>query len=294
MALNLTLLRSFHAVAQSGSVSRAAQSAFISQPALSKAIKELERQLGTVLLERGSRGVTLTEAGQVLFDYSKAIFALEQEAEDALGALGHLERGTLRIGASTTVATTVLPPVLAQFRALHPGLRFSLVRDNSRGIEERLLDFALDVALVEGPPHTPHIEKRLWRDEALVAVCAPTHPLAARARVQLDDLKTCTWLVRERGSGTREVVEEALKAFGLPPDDALEITGSETLRQAVAANLGVAFVSSESAADQIALGKLRVLPLDISLRRPFYLLRLPNRPLSAAARAFEKFLLLDS
>ena len=242
MALNLTLLRSFHAVACSGSVSRAAHSAFISQPALSKAVKELEKQLGAVLLERGARGVTLTEAGQVLFDYSKAIFALEREAEDALGSLGNLERGTLRIGASTTLATAILPPVLAQFRALYPGLRFSLARDNSQGIEARLLDFALDIALIEGPPHNPTIEKRLWRDECLVAVCAPTHPLATRSAVVLEDLKCCTWLVRERGSGTREVIEEALQGFGLPPQDAMEVTGSETIRKSVAANLGIAFV----------------------------------------------------
>lgn len=294
MALNLNLLRSFWHVASAGSISGAAQTRFVSQPALSKAVKELELQIGAALFERGARGVTLTEAGTVLFDYSKAIFALEREGEDALGALGDLSQGTLRIGASTTLATAILPPVLAGFCEAHPDLRFSLVRDNSQGIEARLLDFALDIALIEGTPRNPKVERVLWRDEELVCVCAPTHPLAARQSVAMDDLKSCVWLVRERGSGTRQVVEEALRPFDLPPLGAMEITGSETLRQGVAANLGIAFVSREGAADQLALGKLRVLKLDFQLRRPFYLLRLPNRPLSSAARAFEKFLLLDS
>ncbi len=295
MALNLTLLRSFYLVAQAGSVSGAAQDGFISQPALSKAVKELEKQIGVPLLERGARGVTPTEAGATLWEFARAIFALEREAEDALGALRNLSGGVLRLGASTTLATAILAPVLAQFRALHPDLRFSLVRDNSAGIEARLLDFALDIALVEGPPHAAKIEKKLWRDEELVAVCAPSHALAARKSVTMEDLKTCVWLVREPGSGTREVVEDALRAFDLPPRDALEITGSETLRQAVAAGLGIAFVSRESAADQLAVGKLRVLRLqNFTLRRPFYLIRLQNRPLSSAARAFEQFLLLDT
>lgn len=293
MALNLTLLRSFHAVARAGSVSGAAQNAFISQPALSKAVKELEKQLGVPLFERGARGVRLTESGASLLEYASAIFALERDAEDALRAQKSLEGATLRIGASTTIATYVLPPLLAQFRARHPGVRFSIARDNTAGIEGLLLDFALDVALVEGPPHEAKIAKQFWRDEEMVLICAPSHPLAAKRRVTFEDLRVCEWLVRERGSGTREVVESALEKHGLPPHDAQEIGGAETLKQAVAAGLGIAFVSREAASDQIALHKLRVLTVaDFALRRPFYLLHLPSRPLSPAARAFEAFLII--
>ncbi len=293
MALNLTLLRSFALVAEAGSVSGAAQSAFISQPALSKAVRELENQLGMPLLERGARGVTPTEAGAALLEYARAIFRLEREAEDALRALKSLDGATLRIGASTTLATYVLPPILARFRAEYPGVRFSLARDNTAGIEALLLDFELDIALVEGPPRDPKIEKQFWRDEELVLICAPSHPLAAQPSVSLAALKTCAWLVRERGSGTREVVASALQKWGLPPQNAQEIGGAETLKQAVAANLGIAIVPRESAADQLALGKLVSPSLrNFSLHRPFYLLHLPNRPRSPAARAFEAFLQL--
>lgn len=295
MTMNLNLLRSFWHVAQAGSVSRAAQTAFISQPALSKAVRELESQLGVALFEREARGVLLTEAGQVLFEYAQAIFALERDAADALRSQKSLEGATLRIGASTTLSTYVLPPLLAQFMERFPQLRFSLCRENTRTIEARLLAFELDVALVEGPPHEPKIEKTFWRDEELILVCAPLHPFAVKREVTFPELQQCAWLVREPGSGTREVVENALRKWGLPPTDAPEIGGAETLKQAVAAGLGVAFVSREAAQDQLALGKLKSVDITgFSLRRPFYRLHLQGRPLSPAARAFEAFLDLKS
>ncbi len=290
MALNLNLLRSFWHVAGAGSVSGASQIAFISQPALSKAVRELESQLGLALFERGARGVSLTEAGTTLYEYAGAIFALERDAEDALRAQKSLDGTTLRIGASTTIATYVLPPILARFRAKFPGVRFCLWRENTRRIEERLLAFELDVALVEGPPHSPKIEQTFWRDEELVLVCAPTHPLAGQDSVSWDELRACDWLVRERGSGTREVVESALGAHGLPPENAMEIGGAETLKQSVAAGLGIAFVSREAVGDQLALRKLVCLSLGgFTLRRPFFWLHLPGRPRSPGARAFEEF-----
>ncbi|RYX85090.1 LysR family transcriptional regulator [bacterium] len=294
MALNLNLLRSFWQVAQAGSVSGAAQSGFVSQPALSKAVKELEQQVGLPLLERRARGVTLTEAGNTLFEYASAIFALEREAQDALRAQKSLVGTTLRIGASTTLATYVLPPLLAQFSTKFPETHFSLARDNTRQIEAKLLDFELDVAMVEGPPHSAKIRKTWWRDEELILICSPAHRFAAKGTVSFQELAQCKWLLREQGSGTREVVETALERWNLPLCDALEFSGAESLKQAVAANLGVSFVSREAAQDQLALGRVKTLTTpDFSLRRPFYLLHLPGRPLSPAAKAFEKFLLVN-
>jgi DNA-binding transcriptional LysR family regulator len=140
--------------------------------------------------------------------------------------------------------------------------------------------------------HDERITATRWRDDQLIAVCAPSHPLAKLKKVTPHNLKNVEWIVREPGSGTREVVENALRDFGLPPAHALEIGGAEALKQAVAAGLGIAVVSREAAADQIALGKLHVMPLmGIPMQRPFFLLRLFNRPLTPAACAFEEFLL---
>ena len=292
MAINLNLLRSFYFVAEAGSVSKAAEMAHISQPALSKAVRELEKQLGLVLMERTARGVILTGAGETLRAHARAIFELERATEEAISAHRSLKGGILRIGASTTLATYVLPPLLGEFARAHPHLTLRLARENTRRIEELLVTYQLDVAIVEGPPRDPRLSTRAWREEELVCVCAPDNPLAGRELVWPEELRSQKWVVREEGSGTREVIERALRPHGLPPAGALEIGGAEAVKQAVAAGLGIAIVSRASAADQLALGKLRVLPLaEIELRRPFYILSLPNRPPSPAARSFEGFLL---
>ena len=292
MAINLNLLRSFYFVAEAGSISKAAEAAHISQPALSKAVRELEKQLGMPLMERTARGVVLTGAGEALREHARAIFELERAAEEAVAAHRNLEGGVLRIGASTTLSTYVLPPLLGEFARLHPHLTLRLARENTRHIEELLVSYRLDVAIVEGPPHDERLLSRAWREEELVCVCAPDHPLSGRELVWPEELRHHKWVVREEGSGTREVIERALRPHGLPPSDALEIGGAEAVKQAVAAGLGLAIVSRAAAADQLALGKLIVLPLaEIELRRPFYILSLPKRPPSPAARQFEAFLL---
>lgn len=295
MALNLNLLRSFWMVARAGSVSKASAEGWVSQPALSKAVSELERQVGLPLLERGARGVRLTSAGRSLFGHAQAIFALERAAEEALEAERTMSCATLRVGASTTIATYVLPPLLAQFRAAHAGLTLKIARANTRGIKELLAAFELDVALVEGPAHDGRIEARRWRQDELVVVCAPDHPLAGRAEVDPEELAAWPWLSREEGSGTREVTEQALRPWNLPPREALEIGGAEALKQAAAAGLGLAVVSRHAASDQIALGRLQVLEVrGLSMVRPFWMLRLKNRPASPAARAFEAWLQQDA
>lgn len=291
MALNLNLLRSFHAVAEAGSVSRAAKLGFISQPALSKAVRELEKSVGIPLVERSARGVHLTEAGKTLYEHAKTLFALEREAEEALGSHRNMEVGTLRIGASTTLTSYVLPPLLAQFRELQPHLRFKTLRGNTRDIEALLGAYELDVALVEGPSHHPRVQARPWSEDELVCVCAPDHPLTQQGNVWPGELREYEWVMREEGSGTREVIENVFRPYNLPPKETLEVGGAEALKQAIAAGLGIGIVSRVAAADQIALGKLVVVPLaEMELRRPFYLLRLKGRPLSPAAAAFESFL----
>lgn len=291
MALNLNLLRSFYAVAEAGSVSRAAKLGYISQPALSKAVRELEKNVGIPLVERSARGVHLTEAGATLYEHAKMLFALEREAEEAMGSHRNMDVGTLRIGASTTLITYVLPPLLARFHKLQPHLRFKTIRGNTRDVETLLGAYELDVALVEGPSHHPRVQAWPWSEDELICVCSPDHSLAQRDSVWPGQLRDYDWVMREEGSGTREVIENIFRPYNLPPAETLEVGGAEALKQAVAAGLGISIVSRMAAADQIALGKLVVVPLaEMELRRSFYLLRLKGRPLSPAAAAFENFL----
>lgn len=181
--MNLHLLRIFHAVGEHTSFSRAAEHLGVSQPAVSKALRELEDQLDVVLIERGARVVSLTEAGQVLFEYAVGIFAMEHEALEALQAYSDLERGRLRIGASMTVAAYWLPGYVADFAQAHPGVSLSLTSANTQTIAESLLACEVDIALVEGPVEDERIESRPWREEALLIVAPPDGPLADRKSV---------------------------------------------------------------------------------------------------------------
>ncbi|RYX85985.1 LysR family transcriptional regulator [bacterium] len=291
MALNLHLVRIFSVVAEQGSFSRGAQVAHISQPAVTKAIQELEKQVGIPLLERGRQGVRLTEAGQKLQEYARTIFVAESAAEEELRALRGVTGGTLRIGASLTIANYYLPPLVARFHEIYPQLSLRLMSYNTENIEQLLLDYKLDIALVEGPVHHDRIEAQKWREDELVVVAAANHPLANHKHLTAADLNEATWVVRESGSGTREVIEAALLERALHWKHTLEINSTAAIKQTVASGLGLALVSLYSAADQIAVGKLCVLPVsDLRVTRPLNSLHLKNRPLGIAARTFKKFI----
>jgi DNA-binding transcriptional LysR family regulator len=292
--MNLHLLRIFHTVGEHSSFSRAAEHLGISQPAVSKALRELEDQLDVVLIERGARLVSLTEAGQVLFDYAAGIFAMEHAALEALQAYSNLERGRLRIGASMTVAAYWLPGYVADFAQAHPGVSLSLISANTQTIAEKLLACEVDIALVEGPVDDERIESRPWRDEPLLLVVPPDSDMAVAGAVSIADLSNATWVVREPGSGTREVVNRWLDELGIQPARLLEAGSTEAVIQTVASGGGVSIVPRVSSADQIALGKVATLALPgVELTRQLYRLRLPRRPLSPAALAFEAMIATD-
>jgi len=294
MALNLHYLRVFAAVADRRGFTKAAAALHLSQPAVSKAVRGLERQLGTPLLERGggaARGVRLTEAGVALHARARELFAVERTAEEEQRALRGLEGGTLRVGASTTVATYLLPRLLGRFRARHPGVELRVTTANTRGVARRLLQRRLDVALVEGPVAHPRLEVVPWRDDALVLIAPADHPLVRRRRVAPDALAAEPFIARERGSGTRRVAESALRAAGLTPRRVLTLGSTEAVTQAVAAGLGLSLVSELAAADQLALGRIGLVrAAGLPVRRALTRLRLAGREPSAAARAFEELL----
>jgi molybdate transport repressor ModE-like protein len=287
--VNLHLLRIFSAVAQHASFSRAAEALHISQPAVSKGVRELEAQLGSPLVERGPGGVRLTEAGRVLITHARVLFAAEQAAEEALEALRGLHHGTLRIGASTTVATYFLPPLLGKFYRAHPAVELRLTSANTAKVADLLLHRELDVALVEGPLESDDIIVKPWRTDELVFIVPGEHPFANRKRpVQLNALAGEVLVLREPGSGTRDVAWEALKDAGLTPRRILEVSSNEAITRVVAAGLGVGIVSSIVAADQITLGRLKSLTVEgLTIQRSLTRLFLPNRQPSPAAVAFE-------
>jgi DNA-binding transcriptional LysR family regulator len=290
--MNLHHLRLFAAVVEQGGFTKAARVLRLSQPAISKSLNELERQLHVSLLERGTRGVNLTEAGRALYGRARELFGVERVAEKELRELRGLKRGTLRVAASTTVATYMLPSVLGRFHMRHPSVRIRATSANTRSVLRLLLESRTDVALVEGPISHEGVEVIPWREDELVVIANPGHPLTKHSNVGAEDLMRETVLVREPGSGTREVAERALALHGLRLSRTMRLGGTEAIKQGVAAGLGIAIVSRAAAADQITLGRIVVVPVrGLQIRRELTQLRLRHRSDSMAAR--ELRLLLD-
>lgn len=296
MSLNYHGLRVFAAVVEQRGFTRAATALRLSQPAVSKAVRVLEQDVGMPLLERGSRSVRLTEAGAALLERAREMFAVERTAEEELRALRGLERGVLRVGASTTIATYMLPSILGEFREQHPGVALQVTSGNTRAVARALVRRRLDVALVEGPVDDSRFEHERWRDDELVLIASPDHALAkAKRKVALTALAKHPFVYRERGSGTREVAEAAFAALALSITVALTLDSTEAVKQAVAAGLGLAAVSRAAAADQLALGRVCEIRVNgLAMPRQLTVLRLAGRRPSAPARAFEALLGLSS
>jgi DNA-binding transcriptional LysR family regulator len=296
MALNLHMLRLFVAVARHGSFSRAAESLHVSQPAVSKGVRDFEAQIGSRLLDRGGQGgVMLTEAGGLLMRHAAALFAAERAAEEELAGLRGLARGSLSVGASTSVATYHLPALLGAFQKCHPGLNLHLTSGNTRRIAELLSARELDIALVEGPVDDAGIEVLPWREEEMVLIAAPDHRLArATAPIAAEAVADEIFLIREPGAGSRDVVLAALDAHHIVPRSIQEIGSTDAITQTVAAGFGIAIVSAAAAADQTALGRLVILkPRNFAARRMLTRLSLPGRQPSAPAAAFNAMLDCD-
>jgi DNA-binding transcriptional LysR family regulator len=290
--MNLNHLAIFHAVAEQGSISRGAERLFISQPAVSKQIGELERSLGTRLFDRLPRGVRLTEAGALLAGYARRLFALEAEAERALSELKGLDRGRLLVGASVTIGNYLLPGLLAEFGRRHPGVDVRLDIANTEAIQQRLAEGELDIGLTEGFAEDDALEAEVFGEDVLVVIAPPAHPLVIRARasggpVTPERLCLEPFVVREPGSGTLAVAERALAARGLSLRPALTLSHAEAIKRAVIAGAGLAIVSSLTIAQELAAGTLAVIPVsDLPLRRALHLLRLRGRHEGHATRAF--------
>jgi DNA-binding transcriptional LysR family regulator len=293
MSLNLHLLRMFAAVVRSGSFSKAAEILNISQPAISKGVRDFELQVGCRLLNRTPKGVVPTPEGLALSRRAEALFAVERAAEEELSALRGLHNGSLRIGASTTIATYMIPRYLGAFHRAYPGVELQLISANTRDIAEQMVAQDLDVGLVEGPVDDKNLISEPWRTDVMKLIAAPDHAFAlAAGSIDPKRIENEVLIVREPGSGSREVVTQALAAHGIEPLRTLEIGSTAAIKQVVAAGLGISIVSVVAVEDQVRLGRLKVLDLDdLKIERTLWQLKLPGRVAMPAARAFEKMLL---
>ena len=287
----LTHLAAFHAVAGAGSMTGAAERLQVSQPAVSKQVKELEHALGVLLFDRVGRGLRLTQAGELLAGYARRLFALEAEAERAVAELRAVGSGRLVIGASLTVGSYLLPGVLAAFRRRYPGVRLHVEIANTERVHRMLLDFALDVGLTEGFVEEEGLHAEVFATDELLVIAAPGHPLLRKRRVTARDLDGAAFVLREPGSGTRAVEERALAQIGVRVEPVMTLGSAEAINRVVAEGVGLAFASRLAVADDLACGRLAVLPVaDLALKRQLHLVRLRDRQDGPTLRAFRAVL----
>ncbi len=282
-------------IAQQGSFRRAADSLFVSQPAISLQIQNLERQLGVVLFDRGGRKVQLTDAGQVLVQYGERILKLCRETTQALADLQSLRRGHLALGASQTVGTYVMPSLIAQYHRSYPNISVQLLVQSTRRIAHKLVEGQLDVAIVGG--EIPFdLQKSLkvlpFAEDEYVLVSAPGLAIESPS---IADLLTLPFITLDPQSSTRQTIDRVLNRHGINPAELqvqLELSSIEAIKNAVQSGLGVAFLSVVAVGSDLEQGRLQKLSVEgLQVRRTLWLAYNPDRYQSRAATGFRQGLL---
>ena len=263
-------LQVFHAVAKHLSFTKGAEALFMTQPAVTFQIRQLEEHFNTRLFDRAQGRISLTPTGQLALEYAERILALSAELDTRLKEISGQLGGPLLIGASTTIAEYLLPQILGEFKASYPAVIPRLFVANSEAVQDRVAERALDVGFIEGDSHLPSLVTDICCDDELQVVCVPSHPLAKMKTVTPKSLTEHAYVSREPGSGTREVIDHYLQKAGVPPDTlqvVMELGSPEALKGLVATGLGFAIMSRASAAKETRLGQLVQIALSPRLKR---------------------------
>ena len=292
MDINLHQLHIFRSVAEHGSYSRAAAALYLSQPGVSLQVKSLERSIGLPLFEKVGRTLHLTEAGRELLGYSERIFGLLDETRLVMEELGGGRRGTVKVAASTSAGIYIVPTALGAFHREFSGVKLTLDVLNRFTVQKRLLDNEVDLAVM-GLIEDPHdLEVAQFVPNELVVIAAPEHPLSSRTNISLEELTRETFLMREAGSGTRIDTQRLFEARGATLRVGMELRSSGAIKQAVAADLGIAVVPLAAIELELMAGRLCVLNVvGFPVRRYWYIARRAGSHPSAAASALWNFLL---
>ncbi|WP_298815894.1 LysR family transcriptional regulator [Chloroflexus sp.] len=289
--MELRHLRYFEAVARHSHVTRAAAELHIAQPALSKQISQLERELGITLFDRVGRSLRLTEAGEALLPYARAILAQVEEARSAMAERIGLKAGRVAIGAPPTVGAHLLPPLLAAFHQRYPGITLRLHEAGLHSLLDLLESGLTDLAVVALPVNDESLAVTPLLNEPLVLIVSPSHPLAGRGEVAMTELRNERWILSPASYELREATLKACREAGFTPQTALEGGETETLVRFVAAGLGIALAPALAVANFPGVASLTI--RDQSLTRSLGLVWRSDRTASPAARALRDFLVSE-
>jgi DNA-binding transcriptional LysR family regulator len=286
-------LAAFVAVVERRSFSQAAERLGVTQPAVSLQVRALEKRLGTQLLDRSGRRVEPTEAGLRLYRGAQRLLSLEEQLLDEVAGEGQGELGgELQLGASTGPAAIVVPLLLCEFQRAHPGVKISLTVSDTQSVVERVAARELELGIVGAARRHRAARFEPFFDDEVILACPPGHPFAGRT-VSIDELRGENVIVMQEGAGVRQIVEDELRGLGLRLRDldvGLELGLQESVRSAVQAGYGVAFISRSAVESELAAGTLTSAKVEgLDAKREISLVRAAGRTATRAADAFVEF-----
>ena len=285
----------FRKVADQLSFRKAAEELYLSQPAVSLQIKALEEDLGVQLFDRTGTQIRLTAAGRVLLGYAEQVSSLLHHAEQEITSLSGDHAGHLALGASTTIAQYVLPRLLGEFSRAYPRIQSTLISGNTEHIVEAVENQKIELGFIEGPARSRGVKTEPFLKDELVLIVSTAHEWAELASIKSADLCSAPLLMRERGSGTRRVVEMALERSGIKRKSlhiVMELDSTEAIKSAVEAGLGIGFISRWAIAKDLRLDNtFRIVEVDgLRIQRDF-LIAYPSGPEPLGlAMQFRRFL----
>ncbi len=290
---NYTLkqLQTFIEVAREKSVSKAAERLFVTQPAVSMQIRQLEEAFGLSLIEPVGRNIQLTHAGHEFLNHAIAAVSRLKDLEASMAEHVGMKKGRIELAVVST-AKYFVPMLLVRFAQLLPGIEVKLRIDNRENILGMLSRSEIDLVIMGRAPNTLDCEATPFATNPLGIVCAPDHPLARRKRLAIDAVKDYEFVVREQGSGTRAAMERLFAQHDLPLKVAMEMPSNETIKQAVMAGMGLSFLSLRTVRHELAGGHMALVDIGgMPIMGKWYVTHLTQKKLSPAAKSFKEFLI---
>ncbi len=286
-----TTLRVLVEVVERGNFSRAAKSLYMTQPAVSQYIKNLERDMGVQVLDRSNKSVQLTKEGRIVYEHAKEMIGHFETMHHLLHDLEHEPKGELAIGASYTFGEYVLPRVIAQLLREYPDIQPNITIGNTQDIAEQVADMKLDIGIVEGDVDDAQIQVESFAADRMCIVASHDHPLIQNERITASQLGEETWIIREKGSGTREATEKLFEKMEIDPPHRMEFGSTQIIKESVEAGLGVTLLSLWTIRKELSMNTLATIEVEQgNVDRDFSIL-LKNKPMHTKSTLVLKDLL---
>lgn len=283
--MTLRHIKIFVTVCEFGSATLAAQHLFLAQPAVSLAISELEGYYGIKLFDRISKRLHITEAGKQFLQYATHIVSLFDQLEKEVRNLDQV--GLLRVGASITIGNYLMPNFAQEFLKSHPKMKVNVIIENSESIEQRVLKNEIDFGLIEGITHNSYITSKCFMDDSLVLICSAGHPWTVLGEVELDQLKSENFLIREKGSAGREIFDSLMQIHGLEITPSWQSVSTQAIIRGVSKGLGVSVLPYMLVKENLDSGEIKSIKIKgIPLKRQFSVIYHKNKFLTDTAKDF--------